>query len=168
MVAQLVLDGALMDAVGGELAEVGGSESTCHVHSHIHFVVNGIDGSYAARDAIEAPLETVKPVFEREASEVTVVETQATAQRPWPGFVGGRGKDTDVEEPIGRDEIFVAFVERPLPHAAQAGGDVQMVVDGQFVSHIVVEGVEHEIEARNVTTLLIFLPSVLLVGDDGL
>ena len=98
---------------------------------------------------------------------MTVVYAQTARPRPGTSRIGCGGKGAKVEELITRDEIFRALVHVALPHAVGTYGSLPSALFRQDVADVVVQRVEHHVQSRLVSALLVFLPAVLLIADDG-
>ena len=75
------------------------------------------------------------------------------------------GEDSSVKELVCRYKELLSLVKRALPHAANARSKFPRAYGRQLIFNIVVDGMQHKIEACRIGTLLKFLPAILLIGE---
>ena len=107
---------------------------------------------HATRHAVEVAAEVMEAqhplLMEFFAMQMTTVHAYATIQRPPIQLFAGRGVETDVEQPIGRDEELLTEVLRLLPHALHASRQLPTVKFMSQVAHIVGHCMEFEEQSR--------------------
>ena len=175
LVAQFVSARALVHAVGRELADVGRTEATCQIELELQSVGHLIGHAHAAAHAVEtapelleAPTAVGLSIGEGVAVQMTVVHSHAATQTDAAHLPAHRGKHAVVEEPVGGYQKLLSPVERPLPHAVDARREFPSAPLGREVVQVVVDGMEHEVEATLLGMLLVLklLPAVVLVAQE--
>ena len=171
-VAHLVAQRALVHAVAGQLADVGGTETTGRIGPQVQMLGGVPHGAHAGGEATKIALESLEThvavIDEFAAVEMAVVEAHTTVDGPVADVGSRRDEGTEVKQVIVGNQELVALIARTLPHAAHATGDAPVFTQAPgHVVNVVVNCVQLEVKTVLVG-LLKFLAAVLLVSQHGI
>ena len=100
------------------------------------------------------------------AVQLATVDAHTTTEGPFVETLVARDISTDIKQAVGRNKVFIAFVQRTLVHSSDATIHLPTVVLQRHIANIIAQRVQLEIESVFIWRLLVFLPLVLLVAND--